>query len=236
MIRRVKKEVLPGLPDKVRLPIPLELGKEQRRLYDQMANEWLADLPDGMLTYAATKMGSCLRLRQILVTPKLVGDNETPSAAFDAMHQWVKENKREGKQSVIFTPFAQAIPYIQNHLGEHARADSVFIRGGQSIQSFRNQMDMWESGCDVMVVSIKMAESFDLSRGSRALFLGADWNPMVNEQAEDRLHRHGQEATVTCHYLNHKNTIDQHVFRVLEEKRSRMIQSVRAKDILFGIE
>jgi SWI/SNF-related matrix-associated actin-dependent regulator of chromatin subfamily A-like protein 1 len=64
------------------------------------------------------------------------------------------------------------------------------------------------------------SQGITLTRASNVAFLELDWTPARHDQAEDRLHRIGQESAVTAWYLLAPATIDETMAQVLERKRS----------------
>lgn len=60
-----------------------------------------------------------------------------------------------------------------------------------------------------------------LTRSSRLLFLGRDWNPAQNAQTEDRLHRIGQTREVRVTYFGVDCWLERHVARLCAEKRGQ---------------
>ena len=78
-----------------------------------------------------------------------------------------------------------------------------------------------EDGPQLIVCSMKAAsQGITLTRASNVAFLELDWTPARHDQAEDRLHRIGQESAVTAWYLLAPNTIDETMAELLERKRS----------------
>jgi len=59
-----------------------------------------------------------------------------------------------------------------------------------------------------------------LQIASDVLFVEQAWSPSVLEQAEDRLHRMGQENSVSVWYARIKDTIDDDIFAMLDHKRA----------------
>ena len=53
-----------------------------------------------------------------------------------------------------------------------------------------------DGNAEVMIVQVLMAEGFNLTKSCDAIFMGRVWEPAINDQAEDRLHRMGQKGTV----------------------------------------
>src|SRR6266542_521863 len=83
-LRRTKTQVEIDLPPKQRVEIPLELEGAQLKLYRDMANRMVAELPSGELLTTPSHLGKITRLRQILVSPALVG-SDAPSALLEAL-------------------------------------------------------------------------------------------------------------------------------------------------------
>src|SRR3954452_22990354 len=78
-----------------------------------------------------------------------------------------------------------------------------------------------EDGPQLIVCSLRAgSQGITLTRASNVAFMELDWTPARHDQAEDRLHRIGQEDSVTAWYLLAPNTIDESMAEVLERKRS----------------
>jgi hypothetical protein len=121
---------------------------------------------------------------------------------------------------VIFTPFRKAIPFIDEATGLKPHEIAHFF-GGQSVQSIERMQRKFEKTAKVAVCSIQVAEGFSLTDASEGLFLGCEWTMAANEQAEDRLHRFGQENRVRIQYVTHLGTIEEDLLALLEQKLSQ---------------
>ena len=94
-------------------------------------------------------------------------------------------------------------------------ADSTFKRQ-QAVDAFQR-----EDGPQLIVCSMKAAsQGITLTRASNVAFLELDWTPARHDQAEDRLHRIGQDSAVTAWYLLAPDTIDETMAEVLQRKRA----------------
>jgi SNF2 family DNA or RNA helicase len=100
--------------------------------------------------------------------------------------------------------------------------DAVHILGADSSESRQRAVDAFQSedGPQLIVCSLKAgSQGITLTRASNVAFLELDWTPARHDQAEDRLHRIGQDSAVTAWYLLAPNTIDQTMAELLQRKR-----------------
>jgi SNF2 family DNA or RNA helicase len=100
---------------------------------------------------------------------------------------------------------------------------AVHILGADNSRERQRAVDAFqdEEGPQLMVCSMKAAsQGITLTRASNVAFLELDWTPARHDQAEDRLHRIGQESAVTAWYLLAPDTIDETMAELLQRKRS----------------
>ena len=87
--------------------------------------------------------------------------------------------------------------------------------------------DFQDGKFDLLLCQIKMAEGFNSHISQDALFLGRDWSPAVNHQAEDRLHRIGQRGTVNVQIPIVRNTIERRIHKDLMAKDADAEQALK---------
>lgn len=215
ILRRSKAKALPGLPAKTRRQLFTEMTPKQQELYDQLSTD-LAALVEGKLVITPTALALATRLRQLLVTPRLLGATFSGGAEL-LVKAWAADLRTDDRKGVIFTPFRQAIPHLKR-AAVGARPAAI-ITGGLSISQTEAQMELFrQPDCRVALCTIQVAEGFSLVQASEALFVGASWTMAENEQAEDRLHRSGQERAVRIQYTAHANTIEERLLTILDTK------------------
>ena len=232
LLRRKKTDVLLSLPEKRRVQWDLTMTPEQKRHYDNLVKEMMTDLnSEGDILAVPSKLALLTRLRQLLVTPRLLGIDED-GTALEALSEHLRENPHP---AVVFTPFAQAIPYICTALN----GQPVFTVTGKLTD---RQLDAVITGYHastapnkVLISTVQMGTSWEATSASNVYFLGYDWSPDINIQAEDRLHRHGQLNPVLARYFTYDNTIDQHLMDILERKTSVKRLVLNADKFLRGI-
>jgi SNF2 family DNA or RNA helicase len=220
-VRRTKAQVLPQLPAKRRDTVPLILANE--REYRQAETDiiaWLQSLPLDFRTIDA-KVAAALRSEQLVRLNnlrQLAAAGKLPTAL-----DWIEDFLASGEPLVVF---ADHVAIQQAVLGRFP--GSAHIMGSDSAEARQRAIDSFQSpeGPQLMVCSLRAgSQGITLTRASNVAFMELDWTPARHDQAEDRLHRIGQEDSVTAWYLLAPNTIDESMASVLEEKR-RLIDAV----------
>lgn len=218
-LRRTVDEVQPDLPPLVRQRVRLKMTPAQARLYYDLEDDWIAEIEaTGGLLLAPTVLALETRLRQILVTPRLVGADED-GAALDSL---VEIAGNGTKPFVAFTAYPSAFPYFEHALAKVGRP-TFQVQGGMGaqlaleIKGFKEAAKAGRS--PILIASVHMAKAWDVAQYTNEDYvLGADWNGTTMTQAESRLRRGGQLSTVFSRYLCHEGTIDFHVLDVFTGK------------------
>ena len=229
MVRRKKTDVM-NLPPKQRVVVPMDLDKESARIYREMKQRAMAELTWNEAEATAVKVESiiartaleqAIRLEQI--TNGIVGGSnlDEPVAIVESSKiAWVAETVEElhaqGRSVAIFCKFNATIDTLASHAflgGWHVVTGSVGSEARAiEIAAFRKHGG-------ALLCQLRLAEGFDLTPCTDAIFLGIDWTPAMMDQAEDRLHRIGTTGQVTCYYPLMRKTVDERLYRVVMEKR-----------------
>jgi SWI/SNF-related matrix-associated actin-dependent regulator 1 of chromatin subfamily A len=215
-VRRTKQQVLPQLPSKRHDTVPILLSNEHDyRLAEQDVIAWLQSLPLDLGTIDA-KVAAALRaeqlvrlnnLRQLAVRGKL------PTAL-----AWIADFLASGEPLVVFAEHVATQQAVLERFpgAVHILGADTTLRRQQAVDAFQR-----EDGPQLIVCSMRAAsQGLTLTRASNVAFLELDWTPARHDQAEDRLHRIGQESAVTAWYLLAPDTIDETMAELLERKRS----------------
>ena len=231
LLRRRKVDVAPELPPKIRQLLPVEPTPLQARIHKQLAQEMVAELPSGDLLVASTVLAKLVRLRQLLVTPKLISADLEDGAGLNIIMEHMREIE-EHPHVVIFTPFAKAIPFIINRIEREKFGPTVVLKGGMNPDDQEKALLKFASLRCIAVCSIKYAISFDLDTAHTGYFLGYEWEPLENYHAEDRLHRLTTIApSVNIYYVQLVGTMDEYVLEILTGKQvnvNKVLKHVRS--------
>jgi SWI/SNF-related matrix-associated actin-dependent regulator of chromatin subfamily A-like protein 1 len=227
-VRRTKQQVLAQLPAKRYDTVPVSLVNEREyRLAEQDVVAWLQTLPLDLRTLDA-KVAAALRAEQLVrlnSLRQLAGRGKLPAAL-----GWIEDFLASGEPLVVFAEHVATqravldrFPWAAHILG----SDSTAARQ-RAVDAFQG-----EDGPQLIVCSMKAAsQGLTLTRASNVAFLELDWTPARHDQAEDRLHRIGQESAVTAYYLLAPKTIDETMAELLVRKRALInaITDGRARD------
>ena len=215
-VRRTKQQVLPQLPDKQRETVPVLLSNEQDyRLAEQDVITWLRSLPLDFKT-VESKVAAAMRAEQLVrlnELRQLAARGKLPTAV-----AWIEDFLASGEPLVVF---AEHIEIQQELLARFP--DALHILGSDSTVRRQEAVDAFQchDGPQLIICSLKAAsQGITLTRASNVAFLELDWTPARHAQAEDRLHRIGQESAVNTWYLLAPDTIDEAMSEVLERKKA----------------
>lgn len=233
MIRRTKKQVLEQLPEKTRQILPVEMSRKQKTMYKKLANEMLLELDNGELVITPSVIAKITRLRQLLVSPRLLGDNE-PGGALEQVIESVRSEFEAGNSVAVFTPYRGGVKEAAHYLS--SLTPHVFtIMGQMDPQDVTDTIETFQtlkSHQKILICTIKSAVSFTAHAACAAFFLGYEWDHNDNMQAEDRLHRVGQKNAVRIYYFKHKDTIETRVLEVIVDKHTAAGLMLTPRDIL----
>ncbi len=207
--------VMPQLPDKYYDRIWVDLYPKQRRAYDQMQKEMIAwlETQDGTKPLPApVVIAQLVRLQQFAAAyMDIKEDGSTiltmPSSKVDALLTILKDNPDE--PIVVFSTFRRLIDLVEVAL-EGAGLPFVKITGDVSQRARETAVADFQAGrVKVFLGTIGAGgEGITLTASSTVIFLDRDWSPARNSQAEDRLHRGGQENAVQIIDIMAKSTVD----------------------------
>ena len=215
-VRRTKKQVLPQLPAKRHDTVPVLLSNEHEyRLAEADVIAWLQTLPLDLRTIDA-KVAAALRAEQLVrlnQLRQLAARGKLPTAL-----AWISDFMASGEPLVVFAEHIATQKAVLERFPAAAH-----ILGSDSGRRRQDAVDAFqrEDGPQLIVCSMRAAsQGLTLTRASNVAFLELDWTPARHDQAEDRLHRIGQESAVSAWYLLAPNTIDETMAELLQRKRA----------------
>jgi SWI/SNF-related matrix-associated actin-dependent regulator of chromatin subfamily A-like protein 1 len=214
-VRRLKSEVLPQLPAKRRVVVPMALTNEvEYRLAENDVIAWLRSQPLE-LTELDARIAATLRaerLAQLTALQRLAARGKLAAAL-----AWIEDFLASGEALVVFARHIEVQQAVLARRPEalHLLGEDSLARRERSIASFQSS-----AGPQLIVCATRAAaQGITLTRASNVCFLELEWTPAMHDQAEDRCHRIGQRDAVTAWYLLAAETIDETMARLIQSKR-----------------
>jgi len=226
MLRRLKDEVATDLPDKIEIEEWCPLTDDQRELYEDIlagASDVQATIQGGGYVSVATSILPLLtKLKQVCDHPAIVNKRGTPlegrSNKFDWVVAKILQIVDEGQQVVVFSHFLGTLDLLQRAMQEwsigHIRIDGGTTHRQQLIDKFNG------GGAAVALCSLRAAgHGINLQSASNVIHVDRWWNPAVEDQATDRVHRIGQSQNVYVYRIMCEGTLEERIVNILERKR-----------------
>jgi SWI/SNF-related matrix-associated actin-dependent regulator of chromatin subfamily A-like protein 1 len=214
-VRRLKSEVLPQLPAKRRVVVPVGLTNEaEYRLAEDDVIEWLRSQPLDLSTLNA-KIATTLRaerLAQLMTLQRLAARGKLAAGL-----TWIHDFLNSGEPLVVFARHIEVQRAVL-----HRFPDALHLLGDDSIAARERAIAAFQAdgGPQLLVCATRVAaQGITLTRASNVAFLELEWTPAIHDQAEDRCHRIGQRDAVTAWYLLAAETIDETMARLIQRKQ-----------------
>ena len=216
MLRRKKEEVL-NLPEKTYINEYVEMSPAQKKIYNEVTNE-IKDNID-QISIAPNPLAELIRMRQATGFTGILSSTVQESAKLDRMEELVEEAKENGKKVVIFSNWTQMTDVIYTRLT--TKGFRIAQITGETPDAQRQSIvENFQTGrYDAIIgTSGAMGTGLTLTAGTVEIFLDEPWNMALKEQCVDRCHRIGQKDNLTIYTLMCKDTIDEKVHMLVENK------------------
>ena len=209
--QRQKHEVLKDLPAKMRQVQLCELSNRTEYAHAMFNfQSWLGaqDVSDekklaSLRAEALVQMGVLKRLSAM--------------GKLKSVYEFIDDVLASGEKLIVFVDtikVGQEIKAKYNALS--IVGDDSLDKRNEAVQLFQNR----NSGHNLIVCSIKAAGvGLTLTASSKVAFIELPWTAAACEQCEDRAHRIGQIDSVNCYYFLGKETIDEDIYEIINEKR-----------------
>lgn len=226
MLRRKKEDVV-DLPPKTYKTEYVELSTKQKSDYQDAKDKVLTVL-DKVLN-SSNPLTYLLRLRQ--VTSGLFADTKD-NAKLNRIKDIVENTIIPNDDKVIlFTQYEEIANLYRQAFSAY---NPAYIVGKIAVEDRQKEVNRFQNDdtCKIAIGTIgAMGTGLTMTAASYVIFIDKDWAQTNNEQAEDRAHRIGTQNNVTIISMVAKNTVDEHIEKVLKEKAMLFENIVEGKAI-----
>ncbi|WFE18741.1 DEAD/DEAH box helicase [Clostridium perfringens] len=233
ILRRLKEDVLSELPEKLEKKYLVEMKGKQKQLYSFYVKAIKNQLNENKSSEKSGRdkinlFSYLTKLREICLDPSLVVPDYTGgSSKLTVVKEIVKDASESGKKILLFSQFTSVLQKIEEDFKKED-ISYLYLDGGTSAKDRVERVKKFneDSNIKVFLISLK-AGGFGLNLTSASMVIHFDpwWNPAVEDQATDRAHRFGQENKVEVIKLVAKDTIEEKIVLMQEDKRE-LIQSL----------
>jgi superfamily II DNA or RNA helicase len=215
-VRRLKSEVLPQLPAKRQVVVPIALeNASEYRLAERDVIAWLREQPLSLSALNA-RIAATLRakrLAQLGTLQRLAARGKLRGAL-----AWIHDFLASGEPLVVFARHVEVQQAVLERFPDalHLLGRDSAAERDAAIRAFQRP-----DGPQLIIGATRIAaQGITLTRASNVAFLELEWTPAMHDQAEDRCHRIGQRDAVTAWYLLAADTIDETMARLIAHKRA----------------
>lgn len=237
ILRRMKKDLLTDLPPVSEIVYHCHLSTTQTdlyRSYAQSAREELSRLVknEGFEKVQIHVLATLTRLKQICCHPAIfaketaeIGD----SAKYDMLLELLQSLIAANHRTVVFSQYTRMLSIMREDLQKQG------IRFSYLDGSSKNRMQIVkefneDATIPVFLVSLKAGGSgLNLTGADTVVHYDMWWNPAVENQATDRVHRIGQTSAVSAYKLISLNTIEEKIVELQNRKRG-LVKKIVSSD------
>jgi SNF2 family DNA or RNA helicase len=221
ILRRTKDLVMKDLPPRLDRDEFLELSPAQRLAYDTAEKEGVIQL-DGMGESVTIQhvFELVLRLKQITNWDPLTGE----SSKLDRLEADMEEIAESGGKAILFSQWVSSIEWLQERL---ARFKPLVYHGKIPTPKREPILKQFKEDPKANLLMMSYATGavgLNLQFAGYVFLFDRWWNPAVEDQAINRAHRIGQKSQVIVTRFISKDTIEERINRVLDEKRALFAQ------------
>ena len=221
----MKAEDYLKLPERINNTIPIHLPKKAKEKYDQLERDLLLPLNDSdiVANTAAVLTNKLLQMANGAVYDENGDVQEIHNAKLKALEDVLEA--ANGKPVLIFYAYKHDLARIKKHLK------------GQDLKVLDTAEDInaWNKGKVPIMLAHPASAGHGLNLqagGNIIVWFGLTWSLELYSQANARLYRQGQKQNVIIHHLVAKNTMDEDVMRVLENKEAgqeALLNAIKAR-------
>ncbi len=215
---RRTKDIL-DLPPKTVIPEYIDMSDSQSIFYNNV-KEGIAKEVDKVTLRTANLLAMVARLRQASACPSILTTQSIPSAKIDRAVDLAEQIVESGEKVVIFSTFKETVYQLCERL---SNLGVVVGTGDQDDFEIENAKVRFQEDANTKVFIgtwQKCGTGITLTAASYLIFIDTPFTYAEFEQASDRIYRIGTKDSVFIYNLIAKNTIDERVWEIVNDKEA----------------
>lgn len=224
ILRRKKSDVLTELPEKIEAVHYCEMEPEQLKVYNDLKNYYQNQFQETQNKEAKSPnrmkaLEALLRLRQAAADPGLIDPfYKGKSGKVEMLVKHLEEIKENGHKALVFSQFTSLLKRVETRLQEegieYSYLDGQTQNRQKAVHEFKN-----DAKKTVFLLSLKAGGvGLNLTEANYAFILDPWWNPAIEAQAFDRIHRIGQNQSVFTYRMISRGSVEEKVLALQKDK------------------
>ncbi len=236
ILRRMKCDVLDDLPPVSEIVYHNRLSKSQKELYNSYATSAKDELTklverDGFDKVQIHVLATLTRLKQICCHPAIFATEEGEtgdSSKFDLLLELLHTLIDGGHKTVIFSQYTKMLTIMRNEFDANGIKYSYLDGGSKNRMGIVKEFN--EGDNPIFLVSLKAGGTgLNLTGADTVIHYDMWWNPAVENQATDRVHRMGQKQNVSVYKLVTLDTIEEKIV-AMQKKKMGVVKKIVSTD------
>ncbi len=236
VLRRLKTDddIKKELPEKFINDIYCTLSKKQIKLYNAILDEIFFDIENSK---GIQRKGIILKiltaLKQTCNHPAQFLDIKNPkiseSGKMELLVDILSNILDANEKVLIFTQYVEMGKLIQELISKKFKQEVLFLHGSQTRIEKANVIDTFQENENykILVATLKNGGTgLNLTAAQNVIHYDLWWNPAVENQATDRVHRIGQENDVMVYRFITKGTLEETIDAISKHKTDLASKSI----------
>ncbi len=226
LLRRMKKDVLSELPDKIEVEIMAQMTQEQNLVYQASLMRVREKVDEAIREGHKIRgrmdiLSQITELREICCHPALALESYTGSSGkLELLMDILPQAISEGRRVLVFSQFTSMLDIIVKQL-QVSGISYMYLSGSTPAEERLDMCDRFNRGeGEVFLISLRAGGTgLNLTGADMVIHYDPWWNPAVEDQATDRAYRIGQKHKVEVIRLITRESIEERVVHMSKAKR-----------------
>ena len=221
ILRRIKKDVLKELPEKIEQVINVEFSENENKLYNALFTKFKYQINNGEVDKFMI-LSLLTKLRQICIEPRLLYDNiyemsSKMQVALDIIENYQANNKK----LLLFSSFTSVFDLFIKELNKR-NIKYLCLTGSTPKEKRKELVDKFQNSDEdtLFMISLKAGGTgLNLTAAEAVIHFDPWWNTSAQNQATDRIYRIGQLNNVIEYKLIMKDSIEEKILNIQNKKK-----------------
>lgn len=216
MLRRLKEDIL-DLPEKTYTNEYVEMDEHQAAIYNEVYEDIRRHIDKVELS--PNPLTEMLRLRQVTSCPSIVTSMKVDCAKLNRLDELLEERIENGRKCLILSNWTSVTDELLKRYVEYNPA-TITGKIKDDEREYQKVKFMTNPNCKILIGTIgAMGVGLTLTAATTAIFVDEPWNYSTKLQAEDRIHRIGMQDKAEIITLITKDTIDERINQLVQDKK-----------------